>query len=89
MTQTIDARTLTHIDRIDFLRGWQSVKGYIDDIDGPQPWCKPWTWDNPIITVDGTTPEQWGASHCQRHRRDVEDDWNRSAEEDDYESVRL
>ena len=85
MTQTIDARTLTHIDRIDFLRGWQSVKGYIDDIDGPQPWCKPWTWDNPIITVDGTTPEQWGASHCQRHRRDVEDDWNRSAEEDDYE----
>lgn len=85
MTQTIDARTLTHIDRIDFLRGWQSVKGYIDDIDGPQPWCKPWTWDNPNITVDGTTPEQWGASHCQRHRRDVEDDWNRSAEEDDYE----
>lgn len=84
MTQTIDARKLTHIDRIDFLRGWQSVKGYVGDIDTAQPWCKPWTWDDPIITVDGVTPEQWGASHCERHRRDVEDDWNRRAKDDDY-----
>ena len=84
MTQTIDARKLTHIDRIDFLRGWQSVKGYVGDIDEPQPWCKPWTWNNPTITVDGVTPEQWGASHCERHRRDIEDEWNRRARADDY-----
>ena len=84
MTQILDARTLTHIDRIDFLRGWQSVKGYVGDIDTAQPWCKPWTWDDPIITVDGVTPEQWGASHCERHRRDIEDEWNRRARADDY-----
>lgn len=62
-----------------FIAGWEGAGGYMDDLDSPRPWCCPWLYTD--ITVDGDTPEQWGASYWAQSQEEVE---RLLAEEDEY-----
>lgn len=63
MKVKIDTSKFTEEQENKFIEGWESAGGTTSDLedDSPNPWCCPWYW-NPVIEVEGTTPEEWGAS---------------------------
>lgn len=66
----VDTSRFTEEQQSQFTDGWKSEcgneGGNFDDIDG-----EPWNW-MPLITVHGTTPEEWGADWCRQLKALVE-----------------
>ena len=50
--RTIDTTDLSEEEQEKFIEGWESVRGFTDDLDeSPAPWCCPWYHGNTVITV--------------------------------------
>ena len=68
----VDTRKFTETEENRFIEGWESAGGITSDLeDSPTPWCCPWYWD-PIIEVEGNTPEEWGADWWKQCKTEVE-----------------
>lgn len=63
MTVKIDTTKFTEEQEARFIDGWENAGGPTSDLEAgvDTPWCCPWYWE-PEIEVEGTTPEEWGAS---------------------------
>lgn len=71
--RTIDTADLSEEEQEQFIEGWESVGGYTDDLDeSPAPWCCPWYHSNTVITVKGSTPQEWGADWWSQCKDEVE-----------------
>lgn len=62
--------TLSDQDKEAFIAGWESVGGYIGDIDSPTPWCCPWLYAT-AIDVEGETIEEMGADYWEQCREEI------------------
>ena len=62
-----------------------------DDLDeSPAPWCCPWYHGNTVITVKGSTPQEWGADWWSQCRDEIEEELaNETSEESGIEPERL
>lgn len=73
--RTIDAADLSEEEQEQFIEGWESVGGFTDDLDeSPAPWCCPWYHGNTVITVKGSTPQEWGADWWSQCRDEIEEE---------------
>ena len=86
----IDTTTFTESQQNAFVEGWERAGGPTDDCEEgvSTPWCCPWYW-NPIITVNGNTPEEWGASWWEQCREEVEEaNAEHAVHEEEYEEAK-
>lgn len=67
----VDTTKFTEAEENRFIEGWSNAGGTTEDLDTPNPWCCPWYWE-PIIEVEGNTPEEWGADWWRQCREEVE-----------------
>ena len=55
----------------EFIEGWEDAGGYIDDLEGPSPWCCPWYY-SPIINVNSRKPYDMGKEYWRRVKPEIE-----------------
>lgn len=72
MEITINTKNLTDEQRVAFIAGWENAGGTVDDEETSMPWYAPWFYRN-NITVEGHTPEEWGASWWDKCRDEIEE----------------
>lgn len=70
--QTINTKEFTTEQETAFIKGWEESGGYMGDADSPNPWCCPWYWQEEI-TVEGESPEEWGASWWAACKDEIEE----------------
>ena len=80
--RTIDTADLSEEEQEAFIEGWENVGGYTDDLDeSPAPWCCPWYHSNTVITVKGSTPQEWGADWWSQCRDEIEEELANESEQ--------
>lgn len=69
----VDTTKFTYEEQVRFIDGWSGAGGITSDLeeDSPAPWCCPWHWE-PVIRVNGSTPEEWGADWWLQCKPEVE-----------------
>ena len=80
----IDTKKLTDEQKKLFIEGWTAAGGYTDDLNGyiSSPWCCPWYHGNTVITVKGSTPQEWGAHWWSQCKDEIEEELaNETSEE--------
>lgn len=66
--QEVDTKTLTQDQREHFIAGWLSAGGLDFDFDSKAPRACPWEHENPVVSVTGQTPYEWGKSWWEQSR---------------------
>jgi hypothetical protein len=76
----IDTNNFDDKQREEFVEGWENSGGYMEDTESSAPWCCPWTHCNTEISVEGSTPQEWGASWWQQNREEIEEEIEKEEE---------
>lgn len=74
MVVKVNVEKFTDEEKDRFVNGWQEAGGYMDDADSRCPWFAPWEHSsNGTIFVEGSTPEEWGASWWNECKDEIEE----------------
>lgn len=71
MSIKINTTKFTEAERQAFYNAFVAAGGPDDADENPNPWGAPWAWE-PVITVLGTTIEEWAVDWYRQNREEIE-----------------